>query len=48
MLCFNSSHCSMNIHSVYDREKSELLKFLGEADKIIVRKMKESINSLNI
>ena len=36
----------MNIHSVYDREKSELLKFLGEADKIIVRKMKESINSL--
>ena len=48
MLCFNSSHFSMNIHSVYDGEKSELLKLLGEADKIIVRKMKESINSLNI
>lgn len=38
----------MNIHSVYDGENSELLKLLGEADKIIARKMKESIKSLNI
>lgn len=44
MLCFNSSHFGMNIHSIYDGEKeSDLLKLLGEVDKMILRGSKTLI-----